>query len=128
MVWASGALSHLDLWGTAVVAAVSLVLVNNLQTASPLAACTPGHRFALPIGLNLGPGVFVNGSLAWLPWLRAHGMPGRSRPSPGPAASAPQQSAVHGRRPHHARPHRYLLKVQTEPATAGASPSAPPHP
>ena len=41
MVWASGALSHLDLWGTAVVAAVSSVLVNNLQTASLLAACTP---------------------------------------------------------------------------------------
>jgi arsenical pump membrane protein len=32
---------------------------------------TPGHPFALLIGLNLGPNLFVTGSLAWLLWLRA---------------------------------------------------------
>ncbi|MFY9931896.1 MAG: SLC13 family permease [Streptosporangiaceae bacterium] len=64
-------LSHLDLWGTAAVAAASSVLVNNLPAASLLAARTPGHPFALLIGLNLGPNLFVTGSLAWLLWLRA---------------------------------------------------------
>jgi len=64
-------LSHLNLWGTAAVAAVSTVLVNNLPAASLLAARTPGHPFALLIGLNLGPNLFVTGSLAWLLWLRA---------------------------------------------------------
>jgi arsenical pump membrane protein len=64
-------LSHLDLWGTAALAAVSTVLVNNLPAASLLAARTPGHPFALLIGLNLGPNLFATGSLAWLLWLRA---------------------------------------------------------
>jgi arsenical pump membrane protein len=64
-------LSHLDLWGTAVVAAVSSVLVNNLPAASLLAARAPSHPFALLIGLNLGPNLFVSGSLAWLLWFRA---------------------------------------------------------
>jgi arsenical pump membrane protein len=63
-------LSHLDLWGTAALAAVSSVLVNNLPAASLLSARTPGQPFALLIGLNLGPNLFVTGSLAWLLWLR----------------------------------------------------------
>jgi arsenical pump membrane protein len=63
-------LSHLNLWGTAAVAAVSSVLVNNLPAASLLAARTPDHPYALLIGLNLGPNLFVTGSLAWLLWLR----------------------------------------------------------
>jgi arsenical pump membrane protein len=72
-VWAGPAtlLSHLDLWATAAVAAVSSVLVNNLPAASLLAAHPPGRPFALLIGLNLGPNLFVTGSLAWLLWLRA---------------------------------------------------------
>jgi arsenical pump membrane protein len=63
-------LSHLNLWGTAAVAAVGAVLVNNLPAASLLAARTPVHPYALLIGLNLGPNLFVTGSLAWLLWLR----------------------------------------------------------
>ena len=43
--------------GTAAVAALTSVLVNN--------------PFALLIGLNVGPNLFVTGSLAWLLWLRA---------------------------------------------------------
>jgi arsenical pump membrane protein len=72
-VWAgpSTLLSHLDVWGTAAVAAASAVLVNNLPAASLLAARTPVHPFALLIGLNLGPNLFVTGSLAWMLWLRA---------------------------------------------------------
>ena len=73
-------LSHLDLWGTAVVAATGSVLVNNLPAASLLAARIPAHPFALLIGLNLGPNLFVTGSLAWLLWLRAARFAG-ARPS-----------------------------------------------
>jgi arsenical pump membrane protein len=50
---------------------VSSVLVNNLPAASLLAARTPDHPFALLIGLNLGPNLFVTGSLAWLLWLQS---------------------------------------------------------
>ena len=64
-------LSHLDVWGTATVAAVTSVLVNNLPAASLLAARQPPHPFALLIGLNVGPNLFVTGSLAWILWLRA---------------------------------------------------------
>jgi arsenical pump membrane protein len=64
-------LSHLDAGGTAAVAALTSVLVNNLPAASLLAARQPPHPFALLIGLNVGPNLFVTGSLAWLLWLRA---------------------------------------------------------
>ena len=63
-------LSHLDLWGTGALAAAASVLVNNLPAASLLSARRPSHPFALLIGLNLGPNLFVTGSLAWLLWLR----------------------------------------------------------
>lgn len=64
-------LSHLNVGGTAAVAAVTSVLVNNLPAASLLAARQPPHPFALLIGLNVGPNLFVTGSLAWILWLRA---------------------------------------------------------
>ena len=81
-VWSGPAdlLSHLDSWGTAVVAAGPSVLVNNLPAASLLAARQARHPFSLLVGLNLGPNVFVTGSLAWLLWLRAARSAG-SRPS-----------------------------------------------
>ena len=64
-------LSHLDGWGTAVVAALFSVLMNNLPAASLLAAKVPPRPFALLVGLNIGPNLFVTGSLAWFLWLRA---------------------------------------------------------
>ena len=72
-VWSGPAtlLSHLDLWGTALVAAAASVLVNNLPAASLLAARVPPHPFAMLVGLNLGPNLFATGSLAWFLWLRA---------------------------------------------------------
>jgi arsenical pump membrane protein len=73
-------LSHLGIWSTAGVAAGSAVLVNNLPAASLLAAHTPGHPFALLIGLNLGPNLCVTGSLAWMLWLRSARTAG-ARPS-----------------------------------------------
>jgi arsenical pump membrane protein len=72
-VWSGPAtlLSHLDLWGTAIVAGVASVTFNNLPAASLLAARAPRHPFALLVGLNLGPNLSVTGSLAWFLWLRA---------------------------------------------------------
>jgi arsenical pump membrane protein len=72
-VWSGPAtlLSHLDVWGSAAIAALSSVLVNNLPASSLLAARTPPHPYSLLIGLNLGPNLFVTGSLAWFLWLRA---------------------------------------------------------
>jgi arsenical pump membrane protein len=64
-------LSHLDQWGTAAVAACGSILFNNLPAASLMSARAPNHPFALLIGLNLGPNLFVTGSLAWILWLRA---------------------------------------------------------
>jgi arsenical pump membrane protein len=64
-------LAHLNVWGTAAVAAVTSAIVNNLPAASLLAARTPDRPFALLIGLNLGPNLFVTGSLAWMLWLRS---------------------------------------------------------
>ena len=67
----SAALSHLDSWGTAAVAALTTVAVNNLPAASLLAARVPHRPFALLVGLDIGPNLFVTGSLAWILWLRA---------------------------------------------------------
>jgi arsenical pump membrane protein len=71
-VWSGPAtvLSHLDASGTAAFAAVTGVLVNNLPAASLLAARTPPHPFALLVGLDIGPNLFVTGSLAWILWWR----------------------------------------------------------
>ncbi len=72
-VWSgpSTLLSHLDQWAAAGVGAAASVLFNNLPAASLLAARPPDQPFALLIGLNLGPNLFVTGSLAWILWLRA---------------------------------------------------------
>lgn len=64
-------MSHLNLWETAPFAAISAIVVNNLPAASLLAARVPPHPFSLLIGLNLGPNLFMTGSLSWLLWIRA---------------------------------------------------------
>ena len=46
-------------------------MFNNLPAASLLAARATQHPFALLVGLNLGPNLFVTGSLAWFLWLRS---------------------------------------------------------
>ena len=80
--WAGPAVlpAHLGSWATVAVAAVTAVLINNLPAAALLAARTPPHPFALLIGLNLGPNLFVTGSLAWILWLRSARRAG-TRPS-----------------------------------------------
>lgn len=64
-------LSHLGVWGTAGLGAVTAVAINNLPAASLLAAHRPLHVYPLLIGLNVGPNLLVTGSLAWFLWLRA---------------------------------------------------------
>jgi arsenical pump membrane protein len=64
-------LARCDAWATAAVAALFSVLVNNLPAASLLAARQPPHPFALLVGLNVGPNLFVTGSLSWVLWWRA---------------------------------------------------------
>jgi arsenical pump membrane protein len=63
-------LAQLGPWPTAGLGALTSVVVNNLPAASLLAARVPPHPFALLVGLNLGPNLFVTGSLAWVLWLR----------------------------------------------------------
>jgi arsenical pump membrane protein len=65
------ALGHLGAWATAAVAAGASVVVNNLPAASLLASRAPARPDALLIGLDVGPNLFVTGSLAWLLWLRS---------------------------------------------------------
>ncbi|WP_249018924.1 SLC13 family permease [Conexibacter sp. S30A1] len=71
--WAGPALllSHLGTWATAALAAGATVLVNNLPAASLLSARALPHPFALLVGLNIGPNLFVSGSLAWVLWWRS---------------------------------------------------------
>jgi len=63
-------LSHAGGAGTAVIAALLSVLLNNLPAASLLAARHPHHAAQLLVGLNLGPNLLASGSLAWFLWLR----------------------------------------------------------
>ncbi len=81
-VWSGPAtlLGHLDAVGTAVVAAGSTVVINNLPAASLLAARVPPHPFALLVGLNIGPNLFVTGSLAWILWWKTAQSAGSAPP------------------------------------------------
>jgi arsenical pump membrane protein len=78
-------LSHVGGIGGAILAAILSVLVNNLPAASLLAARHPHHAAQLLVGLNLGPNLFVSGSLAWFLWLRVARASGAT-PSVGQAA------------------------------------------
>jgi arsenical pump membrane protein len=64
-------LAHLSSWPTAVVGALTSVVINNLPAASLLAARPPPDPRALLIGLNLGPNLAVTGALSAVVWLQA---------------------------------------------------------
>lgn len=64
-------LAHLGSFATAGFAAVASVVFNNLPAASLLAARVPPHPYSLLVGLDLGPNLFVTGSLSALLWFRA---------------------------------------------------------
>ncbi len=90
--------SHLGPWGAAALGGLASLLVNNLPAASLLAARTPPHPFALLVGLNVGPNLFVTGSLAWVLWLKsaraAGGRPSVRRAALLGLASAPLAAAA----------------------------------
>jgi arsenical pump membrane protein len=67
-------------WTTAWIAAGAAVLVNNLPAAVLLSAHPPAHPRALLLGLNLGPNLFVTGSLSAIFWLQVSRANG-ARPS-----------------------------------------------
>ena len=110
--WAGPAafMSHLDGWASAAVAGLSTVLLNNLPAASLLAARAPAHPLFVLVGLNLGPNLFVTGSLAWLLWLRAARPAGAAPSWPGAAAGADRGSAVDGARAGRAHADRSILR------------------
>ena len=56
---------------TAVLAAVSTVLVNNLPAAALYSAHAVDHSRMLLLGLNVGPNLAVTGALSALLWFRA---------------------------------------------------------
>ncbi len=64
-------LAHLGGFATAGVAALASVTFNNLPAASLLAARVPPHPYSLLVGLDIGPNLFVTGSLSAFLWLRA---------------------------------------------------------
>jgi arsenical pump membrane protein len=78
--WPSHALGHLDVWATGFVAAAVTVAVNNLPAAALLSARAVAHPYALLVGLNVGPNLFVTGSLAWFLWMRSARAAGGSVP------------------------------------------------
>jgi arsenical pump membrane protein len=55
---------------TALIGALTAVLVNNLPAAVLLSARPPTHPAALLVGLNLGPNLAMTGSLSALLWFR----------------------------------------------------------
>jgi arsenical pump membrane protein len=65
---------------TAIVGAVTAVLVNNLPAAVLLGSRRPAHPRALLLGLNIGPNLAVTGALSALIWYRA-ATTVRARPS-----------------------------------------------
>lgn len=73
-------LGHLTAWGSAGLAALSSVVVNNLPAASILSSRPPTHPYALLVGLDLGPNLLASGSLAWVIWFSAARRAG-ARPS-----------------------------------------------
>jgi arsenical pump membrane protein len=71
--WAGPAslLAHRSSAGTAVVATVGAVVVNNLPAASLLAARPVPDPYALLVGLDIGPNLAVTGALSAILWLQS---------------------------------------------------------
>ena len=57
-------------WASAGVGVLSANVINNLPAAALLSSKLPTHPFALLLGLDLGPNLFVFGAMSSLLWLR----------------------------------------------------------
>lgn len=64
-------LAHAGSLPSAALGAGAAVVVNNLPAASLLGAGHVAHPVALLVGLDVGPNLFVTGSLSWILWRRA---------------------------------------------------------
>jgi arsenical pump membrane protein len=69
--WPEHVATHAGNLAVAFLAAGLAVLVNNLPAAVLLSSHPPAHPSELLVGLNLGPNLFVTGSLSAFLWLRA---------------------------------------------------------
>ena len=58
-------------WAVAGIGAAASLVVNNLPATVLLAASPPAHPDALLLGLDIGPNLFVSGSLSAVLWLQA---------------------------------------------------------
>lgn len=63
-------LTHANVVVTAVSAALTALVINNLPAASLFGAHHVEHPYALLLGLDLGPNIAVTGALSSLLWLR----------------------------------------------------------
>lgn len=71
-VWSapSHVLAHSSTLVSALAAALASILINNLPAASLFAGQHMVHPFALLVGLDLGPNLFVTGAMSTMLWFR----------------------------------------------------------
>jgi arsenical pump membrane protein len=80
--WPSHLVAHASSLATATVSGLTSILINNLPAASLFAGHRVAHPYALLLGLDLGPNLFMTGAMSTLLWFRiakAHGAQPRSR-------------------------------------------------
>jgi arsenical pump membrane protein len=63
-------IAHTSALQTSIVGAGSALVINNLPAASLFSGQQIAHPYALLLGLNLGPNIFVTGSLSSMLWFR----------------------------------------------------------
>lgn len=80
--WPSHLVAHASSLATAAVAGLASIVINNLPAASLFAGRRVAHPYALLLGLDLGPNLFMTGAMSTLLWFRiakANGAHPRSR-------------------------------------------------
>ena len=68
--WPGHLVAHASAFASAGVAALASVAINNLPAASLFAGRPLAHPYAVLIGLDLGPNLFVSGAMSTLLWFR----------------------------------------------------------
>ncbi len=80
--WPSHLVAHASSLATATAAGLASIAINNLPAASLFAGHRVAHPYALLLGLDLGPNLFMTGAMSTLLWFRiakANGAEPRSR-------------------------------------------------
>jgi arsenical pump membrane protein len=62
--------AHTSSLATSLIGAGTSLVINNLPAASLFSGQSIAHPYALLLGLNLGPNIFVTGSLSSMLWFR----------------------------------------------------------